>query len=68
MKSWNVKILGLNRQSRHRDLTVAQVRPALRRCGGRLGQVLMRQALVGLCACRPWISVACAIPLLLDFT
>lgn len=24
VKSWNVKILGLNRQSRHRDLTVAQ--------------------------------------------
>lgn len=37
VKSWNVKILGLNRQSRHRDLTVAQVRPGLRRCGGLLG-------------------------------
>jgi hypothetical protein len=24
VKSWNVKILGLNRQSRHRDATMAQ--------------------------------------------
>jgi parafibromin len=24
VKSWNVKILGINRQSRHRDATVAQ--------------------------------------------
>lgn len=27
VKSWNVKILGLNRQSRHRDATVAQASP-----------------------------------------
>ena len=24
VRSWNVKVLGLNRQSRHRDATVAQ--------------------------------------------
>ena len=35
VKSWNVKFLGLNRQSRHRDATVAQARPRPAPCSAR---------------------------------